>query len=317
MMGESVAVVAGHRERNGLWPPVYPSQPASPSPTASSGPVRRAAVKRAAARPAKGWAIVAGRFVADGAGRFHEEDLHHMIRVIRLSRSQRSPLATVAERGAGGWFRLAILLAVLVGLPVIAPAVIAAGVQSPPSTPGAGAICETGRLHVGDIPDLADPWRITVEADRSLAIEWRSDAVLVATEVSCGFLADEPRVRTGFYSPAAKGLWDPETAQVRPLDPGDPEPRELPADNVSFDVIERAMLGLGLKPTDEIGASGITIQLNTAGLPFGPSAIPPETTVVHLTVGEAGAARDVYIDAVTGDVYTFDQEARDGDPAVR
>ena len=175
----------------------------------------------------------------------------------------------------------------------------------PPASPGSDAICATGRLRIGDIPRLAEPWRITVEADRSLAVEWRPDAVLIATDVSCGFLLDEPRVRTSFYSAAAKGLWDPETAQTQPLDPGDPEPKELPAGTVDFQVIQRALLGLGLTGDDEIGASGLTIRLNTAELPFGPAEIPPETTVVHLTVGDGGATRDVYIDAGTGRTYGY------------
>lgn len=220
-------------------------------------------------------------------------------------------------RATGGRLCSVTLLVGLLAASLAAGSANGADGRQPVATPGSEAICSTGRLRIGDIPDLAEPWRITVEADRSLAVEWRPDAVLIAADLSCGFLADEPRVRTSFYSAAAKGTWDPETAQIRPLDPGDPEPKELPADTVSFDVIQRALLGMGLSETDEIGASGITIHLNTADLPFGPAAIPPETTVVHLTIGNAGATRDVYIDAVTGDTYDYDQETSNGAPGSR
>lgn len=176
-----------------------------------------------------------------------------------------------------------------------------------PGTPPGGGICATGRLHIGDIPELADPWRITVEADRSLAVEWRPDAVLISTDVGCGFLPNEPRVRTTFYSADANGLWDPETATIRPLDPGNPAPKELPASDVSFDVIHGATQSLGIDENEEIGASGLTIRLNTADQPFGPPSVPVETTVVHLTVGTGGATRDVYIDAATGDTFDFQE----------
>ncbi len=178
-------------------------------------------------------------------------------------------------------------------------------------------ICATGRLHIGDIPKLEAPWRITVEADRSLAVEWRPDAVLIATDVSCGFLANEPRVRTTFYSADAKGIWDPETASVRPLDPGDPEPKELPSSNVSFDIVHGAMASLGIEDDEQVGASGITIRLNTADPQFGPASIPAETIVLHLTVGTGGATRDVYVDAVTGNTFTFEEGTRNDDVTER
>lgn len=183
-----------------------------------------------------------------------------------------------------------------------------AGESGPPATPSVEGICATGRLNVGDIRGLADPWRITVEADRSLAIEWRPDAVLIATDLSCGFMLDEPRVRTSFYSADANGVWDPETADTQPLDPGAAEPKEIPSADVSFDVIHEALLGLGLEDGDEIGATGITIRLNTAEPPFGPRAIPAETVVVHLTVGSDGATRDIFVDAVTGQTYDYAEE---------
>lgn len=187
----------------------------------------------------------------------------------------------------------------------------------PPSTPGGAGICATGRLHIGDIPKLAEPWRITIEADRSLAIEWRPDAVLVATDLSCGFLADEPRVRTTFYSADANGIWDPETAMVRPLDPGDPEPKELPSGEVSFDVVHDAMSRLEIADDEEVGASGITIRLNTADPQFGPTSIPAETIVLHLTVGSGGATRDVYVDAVTGATFDYEEGVRNDDATGR
>ncbi len=187
----------------------------------------------------------------------------------------------------------------------------------PPATPRDQGICATGRLHVADIPRLAEPWRITVEADRSLAVEWRPDAVLVATDLSCGFIVDEPRVRTTFYSADAKGIWDPETATIRPLDPGDPEPKELPSTNVSFDVVHDAMQALGIGEDEEIGASGITIRLNTADPQFGPPSVPAETIVVHLTVGSGGATRDVYVDAETGKTFDYGEGTRHDDAADR
>ena len=198
---------------------------------------------------------------------------------------------------------------------VTSPTVVASaqpGDGPPPSTPGDTGICATGRLHIGDIPKLAEPWRITIEADRSLAVEWRPDAVLISTDLSCGFLAGEPRVRTTFYSADAKGVWDPETATLRPLDPGDPEPK-LPSGNVSFDVVHDAMATLGIRDDEEVGASGITIRLNSADPQFGPTSIPAETIVLHLTVGTGGATRDVYVDAVTGTTFTFEEGTRHDD----
>ena len=215
-------------------------------------------------------------------------------------------------------FRLLTILALLALLwgPVQGTSARAGG-GPPPATPPGQQICATGRLHIADIPRLADPWRITVEADQSLAVEWRPDAVLVATEVSCGFIADEPRVRTTFYSADAKGIWDPETATIRPLDPGDPEPKELPSAKVSFKVIHEAMRTLGIGEDEEIGASGITIRLNTADPQFGPPSVPAETIVVHLTVGSGGATRDVYVDAETGNTFDYGEGTRHDDAADR
>lgn len=198
-----------------------------------------------------------------------------------------------------------------------APVVAQPGGPPPPGTPDPGAICATGRLHVGALPELDDAWRITVDADREGALDWRPDAVLVTTEIGCGFLTGEPRIRTTFYSADARGLWDPETAQIRPLDPGDPEPRGFTSDDVDFGVIRDALNGLGLGDETEIGASGITIRLNTANPPFGPASVPPETTVVHVTVGSGGATRDIYIDALTGQTFSFDEESHGDDPHDR
>lgn len=210
---------------------------------------------------------------------------------------------------AAWWLALMLLLAVSPGVAVADQP----GDGPSPATPGEAGICATGRLHIGDLPKLAEPWRITVEADRSLAVEWRPDAVLIATDLSCGFLADEPRVRTTFYSADANGIWDPETATIRPLDPGDPEPKELPSGNVSFDVVHDAMAALGIGDDEEVGASGITIRLNTADPQFGPTSIPAETIVMHLTIGTSGAARDVYVDAITGDTFSFEEGTRHDD----
>lgn len=217
-----------------------------------------------------------------------------------------------------GLFRLLTLLALLalLGGPAQRTSAQPDGAP-PPATPGGQGICATGRLHIADIPRLADPWRITVEADQSLAVEWRPDAVLVATDLSCGFILDEPRVRTTFYSADAKGIWDPETATVRPLDPGDPEPKELPSANVSFEVVHDAMMALGVGEDEEIGASGITIRLNTADPQFGPPSVPVETIVVHLTVGSGGATRDVYVDAETGTTFDYEEGRRHDDTADR
>ncbi len=207
-----------------------------------------------------------------------------------------------------GYFALALL----VGLAApITSTVVRAGSDVPVSTPGAAGICESGRLHVGQIPELAGPWAITIEADRSLAVEWRPDAVLVTTDLGCGFRADQPRIRTTFFSADARGLWDPETAQLRPLDPGDPAPKELPAANVDWDVVHDTIVGLGFTDDDQIGASGITVRLRTDQARFGPDSIPSETVVVHLTIGDGAATRDVYLDGVTGETYSFnaDEEA--------
>ena len=223
------------------------------------------------------------------------------------------------ERRSVDW-RAAVPWLVLLLLLLVSPAVAASaqpGDGPPPGTPREEAICATGRLHIGDLPDLAEPWRITVEADRSLAVEWRPDAVLISTALSCGFLADEPRVRTTFYSADAKGIWDPETATIRPLDPGDPEPKELPSGDVSFDIVHDAMATLGIGDDEEVGASGITVRLNTTDPQFGPTSIPAETIVMHLTVGTAGATRDVYVDAVTGETFAFEEGKRHDDATDR
>ncbi|HEV2527579.1 MAG TPA: hypothetical protein VGT61_03880 [Thermomicrobiales bacterium] len=182
-----------------------------------------------------------------------------------------------------------------------------------PSTPAVSEVCATGRLHIGQIPDLDAPWSITVEADRSLAVEWRPDAVLVATDLGCGFLTDQPRIRTTFYSADARGLWDPETAQLRPLDPGAPAPKELPAGVVDWPTVYAAIIGLGFSDDDQVGASGITVRLKTNEAHFGPDTIPAETVVVHLTVGDGAATSDVYVDAETGETFSFNPDDRPND----
>ncbi len=266
------------------------------------------------------WAIVAmiSQFLPAGPLDSTRSGLFPMVSAMpnqrRLFRGRFRACRPSPSRSNGGWLGAMLLVITLTASTLVGATSGAAGSRLSPATPDSEAICATGRLHIADLPALAEPWRITVEADRSLAVEWRPDAVLIATDLSCGFLVDEPRVRTSFYSADAKGVWDPETAQTRPLDPGDPEPKELPADSVSFDTMRQALLGLGLQETDEIGASGITIQLNTEGLPFGPVGVPPETTVVHLTVGDGGATRDVYIDAVSGRTYGYGQGVNGGRP---
>ena len=73
------------------------------------------------------------------------------------------------------------------------------------------------------------------------------------------------------------------------------------------------MATLGIGDEEEVGASGITIRLNTADPPFGPASIPAETIVLHLTVGTGGATRDIYVDAVTGKTFTFEEGTRHDD----
>ena len=198
-----------------------------------------------------------------------------------------------------------LLFAVFVGAR-LAGAPDAHALQPAASPSGATDICASGRLRIGNLPTLQDAWRISVQADTQGAREWQDDAVLISASVTCGFLADEARIRTMFYSASAHGTWDPETDRFQPLDPGDPDPKALPADKVSFSMLYQALTGLGLTDDDLVGASGMTVRLNSYDPPFGPASVPDETPLVHLTVGDGAATQDVYIDAESGRTFTFD-----------
>ena len=187
---------------------------------------------------------------------------------------------------------------------------LAADAAQPTASPsGTADICASGRLRIGNVPALQDAWRISVQADTQGAQQWQGDAVLVSANVTCGFLADEARIRTLFYSASAHGTWDPETDRFQPLDPGDPDPKELPADKVSFPMLYQALIGLGLTDDDLVGASGMTVRLNSYAPQFGPTNVPDETPLVHLTVGDGAATQDVYIDAQSGRTFSFDQSS--------
>lgn len=205
---------------------------------------------------------------------------------------------------------IANLLLALTVSAVGADATVARGDSPTPTadaetSPELARPCPNGRIRIRDLEEVDRVWTIAVEADTGIATEWREDAVLVSADVTCEFLAPEIRVRTVFYSAAARAFYEPETGRERPLDPGEPDLRALPAAMVSFGVLEEALEGEGIAPDDVISASGISIRYNTADDRFGPEAIPLDTVVFHVTIGGTLDARDYYVDAATGEVYHF------------
>ncbi len=165
--------------------------------------------------------------------------------------------------------------------------------------------CATGRLAVGDIPDLDEAWRDGLAAAEERARAWRIDASLVSLRVGCEPLEADFRWQGTFYSDSAQSFFRSDSGQTEPAEVDPASVLGLPRDQISFLELHRALARAGYGDDTFLGATGgISVRLNAAGDRFGPEETP-EGVVYHVAAVDGRDVLDLFVSGVDWLVRTY------------
>lgn len=163
-------------------------------------------------------------------------------------------------------------------------------------------------MRIGDVPAIDAVWRAQLEAPSEDALEWHGDAQLVQLRISCALFGPGFRLQPSYFSAQAQAILAEDTRESRPVDLDPEKVQPLPLDAISFTAIYDALIQANF--TDDLvfdPSTGIDIRLNSAQSPFGPSSIPVDTLVAHISIAQSGQIKDLFIDMQTGKVYAFEK----------
>lgn len=167
--------------------------------------------------------------------------------------------------------------------------------------------CRNGRLVVGRLDEVQPAWDRGIAAASQQAEDWQRDARLVEARITCGFLKADAVVKATFYSDTARTLFFSYTGETQPVDPGVPAPPLLVSDGVAFSKVKAILLEAGFDDDAEVHpSSGVNVRYNGTTTPFGPSAAPEETIILHLILVQDGMVQDVFIDAASWQIVKDD-----------
>ena len=170
--------------------------------------------------------------------------------------------------------------------------------------------CENGKMLVGDIPAIDGVWQGQLDTPDREATEWHDDAQLVQMRVSCALFGSGFRLQPSYFSSQAQAILAADTRESRPVNLDPENVQSLPLDSISFQRIYDALIeadytgDLALDPS-----TGIDIRINSEQAPFGPSTVPQDTLIAHVSIEQAGMIRDLFIDEQTGKIYTYESPA--------
>lgn len=182
-------------------------------------------------------------------------------------------------------------------------------VNAPTAAVGAttGAPCESGTLRVRDLAAIEGSWRDGLAVAKGRAANWQDDAVLIQLTVSCELFEAGFRWQATFFSRTAQAFFTSDTTEVRPVNTDPAEIVPLPEAEINFTellaVVQRE--GVVSNMLDDVVVT-LDVRVNTDAEPVGPPGIPTGVAVYHLALRQAGETRELYIDAVNGEIHRFE-----------
>lgn len=166
--------------------------------------------------------------------------------------------------------------------------------------------CQTGSLRVGDLPEMDEEWRDGIARAEEKARAWQVDAVLTSLRIACELFEPTFRWQATYYSANAQAFFSSDTGEVTPSGVEQENVPLLPAENLSFGVLHRALIKSGFDDATVISAStGVDVRVNTAMSPFGPPAAPKDVILYHVAIERLGAERDLFVDGRDGLVHLY------------
>jgi hypothetical protein len=182
-------------------------------------------------------------------------------------------------------------------------------VAASPTALAPSALCEDGRLLVGDLPAMDRASKAGIEAARAKAVEWQSDAILTGLNVACQLFESDFRWQATFYSRNAQAFFASDTGEVQPAGVEAADVPTIEVQTLSFTRLHDALSREGFADDALISpSSGVEIRLNTDASPFGPPSAPRGALLFHVAVERLGEVRDVYVDAANGATYRYGQQ---------
>jgi hypothetical protein len=226
------------------------------------------------------------------------------------------PGVTAKRICAGVVAALVIVLLSACGSPKLAPTPVPMTAETSPVAAAAGtptptgAIegepCASGKLLIGDLPEIDNEWRQGVEEATAKATAWQQDAVLSNLRVVCQIFETDFRWQATFYSVSAQAFFSSDTGEVAPSSVEEKDVPLLDVQQFSFERLYGALNGAGYGDEMEISpTSGVDIRLNTVEAPFGPPDAPDNVILYHVAIERLGEIRDLFVDGKTGAIYVY------------
>jgi hypothetical protein len=170
-----------------------------------------------------------------------------------------------------------------------------------------GAPCESGTLHIKDLPAIEQRWRDGLSVARGRAAAWQDDAVLIELRISCELFESGFRWQATFFSREAQAYYTSDTAEVIPVNTDPDSIIALPESEINFDELMRVMHGSELiSATGEDTISMLEVRVSTTLHPIGPPGVPTGAAIYHLALQTRGMVLELYIDAIQGKIYQFE-----------
>ncbi|MCC6790314.1 MAG: hypothetical protein IT336_01445, partial [Thermomicrobiales bacterium] len=149
--------------------------------------------------------------------------------------------------------------------PVTPEASVSAAVAESPTATGTASSepCSSGKLVIGDLPEIDQSWREGIDAATAKAVAWQQDAVLSNLRVVCEIFESEFRWQATFYSNDAQAFFSSDTGEVVPAGVEQDRVPRLDVQQLSFALLHQALADAGYGDEIEISpSSGVDIRLN-------------------------------------------------------
>ena len=188
-------------------------------------------------------------------------------------------------------------------------ATITSTVALPTAAVGAttGAPCESGTLHIKDLPEIEKRWRDGLSVARGRAAAWQEDAVLIELRISCELFEAGFRWQATFFSREAQAYYTSDTAEVIPVNTDPDSIIPLPESEINFNELMGVISGSEMvSATGEDTISTLDIRVSTTLHPIGPPGVPTGAAIYHLALKTRGMVLELYIDAIQGKIYQFE-----------
>jgi hypothetical protein len=170
-----------------------------------------------------------------------------------------------------------------------------------------GAPCESGILEIRDLVDVESTWREGLASARARAILWQDDAVLIEFSVSCELFEAGFRWQATFFSRTAQAYYTSDTAEVIPVNLNPDTIIPLPEREIDFVALHDVLItseGLSISEDDEIDS--LDVRVSTDANHIGPPGVPTGAAIYHVALDARGEVLELYIDAVKGDIFTYE-----------